>query len=98
MLLAEENEVRHASHGAVIIHDFADDSGRLQSGETCQIDRGFGLAASLEDTSCAGTEWKNVSWSRKVFRTTVRSNSGADRLCTIVSRDSCCYLTTLQIN
>ena len=34
MLFAELMELRHPGHGAVVIHDFADDSGRMKPGET----------------------------------------------------------------
>ena len=85
MLLTEANEVRHACHGPVIIHDLADHSGGLQSCESCQIDGGFGLAASLEYAPVACTEWKDMARTRKVFSTTVGINCGSDCFRTIVS-------------
>src|SRR5260221_7616426 len=72
MLLAESDQVRQTSHGAVVIDDLADHSGGLQAGETRQIDGRFCLAAPFENATGPSAKWKNVTRSREVFRTTVR--------------------------
>jgi hypothetical protein len=94
VLLAKANEVRDTSHRPIIIHDFADNPGALQSGETCQIDRGFRLTSSLENTSRSGAQWENVSRTGEVFCTAIRINCGPDRLCAIIRRYASRYSTT----
>src|SRR6266404_7046991 len=78
--LAEFDKVRQTSHGAVVIDDLADHSGGLQSSETCQIDRRFCLAASLENAAGPSAKWKNMAWSREIFGITVCIDSRLDRL------------------
>src|SRR6266478_1461785 len=89
VLLAESDKVRQTSHGAVVIDDLADHSGGLQAGETRQIDCRFCLAAPFENATGPSAKWKNMSWSREVFRTTVCIDSGLDRLGAIVGRNAC---------
>ena len=49
---------RHAGHGSVFVHDFADDPGRFQAGQPCQIDRAFGLAGADHDPAFSGAQGK----------------------------------------
>ena len=36
-------QFRHTSHRAVFVHDLADDAGRVESGQSCQVNRPFRL-------------------------------------------------------
>src|SRR5579862_8923408 len=44
----EFGELGDARHGAIVVHDFADDAALAQAGETGEIDGGFGLAGANE--------------------------------------------------
>ena len=44
--LRELHEIGLARHGAVVLHDLADDAGGLEPGEAGEIDRAFGLTGS----------------------------------------------------
>src|SRR6202030_601971 len=48
---AELDEVGHARHGAVVFHDFADDSCWDHAGEAGQIDGSFGLPGAHQHSS-----------------------------------------------
>src|SRR5580704_10042346 len=53
VLIAELDEVGHAGHGAVVLHDFANDPGGNHSREAGEIDRGFGLSGADEYSALA---------------------------------------------
>ena len=56
VLARERHQVRHASHGAVVVHDLADHAGRAQAGQSRQIDRALGLARAAQHAALAGTQ------------------------------------------
>ena len=66
VLGAEFLQVGNAGHGAVVVHDFADDAGGDEAGETGEIDGGFGLAGADEDATAAGAEREDVSGTGEV--------------------------------
>src|SRR6266513_6542605 len=78
VLLAEADEVRHARHRAVIIHDLADHAGGIESRETGEINCGFRLAAALQDAAVPGAKWENMPRSREIFRTAAWISDRAD--------------------
>ena len=45
--LAEPDEVGHAGHRPVVVHDLAHDARRREPGEAREVDRGLGLAGAL---------------------------------------------------
>ena len=47
------DEVGHAGHRPVLVHDLADDAGRVQPGEPREVDRRLGLADALEHAAAA---------------------------------------------
>ncbi len=53
VLAAELGQVGHASHGAVVFHDFADDPGRNHAGQPRQIHGSFGLARAHQHSAVA---------------------------------------------
>src|SRR6266446_590599 len=95
---AEPNEVRNASHGAVVIHDLAYHPGRIQTCETGEIDCCLSLTSTLQHAASASAKRENVSRPREVFRTTVCVDCGLDSLRAIVSRDARCHAGRLRIN
>ena len=73
--LAELDEVGNAGHGAVFVHDLADDAGGDEAGHAGEVDGGFGLAGADEDSAFAGAEGKDVAGAGEV----VGRGVGADR-------------------
>jgi hypothetical protein len=73
MQLAEELQVRDAGHGAVVVHDFADDAGGYEAPHPGEVDGGFGLAGADEDAAFAGAEGEDVAGAGEVL------GSGAGR-------------------
>ena len=68
------DEVGHAGHGAVVIHDFADDAGGDEAGHAGEIDGGFGLAGADEHAALAGAEREDVAGAGEI----VRGGAGVD--------------------
>ena len=66
--LAEFDELRHAGHGAVFTHDFADDAGRSESGDAREVHGGFGLAGADEHAAVARAQREDVAGAREVLR------------------------------
>ena len=51
--LAVRDEVGDAGHRPVVVHDLADDAGRVEPGEPREVDGGLGLADALEHAARA---------------------------------------------
>ena len=66
VLAAEFGEFGNAGHGAVVVHDLADDAGGNEPGETGEIDGGFGLSGANEDSAFAGAQRKGVAGTREI--------------------------------
>ena len=60
VLLRELRQLRHARHRAVLVHDFADDAGRIQPGDSRQIDRGLGLTGAHHHAARLRTQREHV--------------------------------------
>ena len=54
-------EVADAGHGAVFIHDFAEDGGSRESGHAGEVDAGFGVTGATEDAVLDGLKGKDVT-------------------------------------
>ena len=78
VLAAEFVELRDARHGAVFVHDFADDGGGVQPGDAGEIDAGFGLAGADEHAAIAGAQWKDVARAGEILRAGLRVDGGED--------------------
>ena len=88
MCFAELNEIRHARHGTILAHDFADDSCRHESGHAGQVDRSFGLPSPHEHTAFARAKRKNVAGAGKIRRPSRRINGNKNCARTIVRRNT----------
>ena len=51
--LGELAQLGHPRHRSVLVHDFADDAGRIEAGDPRQIDRRLGLTGADEDAAVA---------------------------------------------
>ena len=58
---AELDEVGHARHRPVGLHDLADHAGRAHAGEPGEVDRGLGLAGALEHAAGARAQREDVA-------------------------------------
>src|SRR5262245_26668862 len=59
--LREILQLLDARHRAVVIHDFADHTGRVESGDASQINRCFGLAGANQHTTFSCTQGKYMA-------------------------------------
>ena len=57
-------EPRHLGafgHGAVVVHQLADDGDRRQAAQLAQIDRSFGMSGAQQHAAVARDQWKHVA-------------------------------------
>ena len=66
MAHAEFLELGHPRHGAVRVHDFADDAGGSQPGQARQVHGCFGLAGAHQHSAFAGPQRKHVPGTSQV--------------------------------
>ena len=59
--LAELDEVGHAGHRPVVVHDLADDAGRGEAREPREVDGRLRLPRALEHAAGAGAEREHVT-------------------------------------
>ena len=59
--LGEGDQVRHARHGAVVVHDLADDAGRVEPGEAREIDGGLRVAGADQHAALARDQREDVA-------------------------------------
>ncbi|GBD17397.1 hypothetical protein HRbin26_02317 [bacterium HR26] len=86
--LGEALQLRLPGHGAVLVHDLADDSHRVQAGQPGQVDRGLGLAVALQDTAGAGTQREDVPGHHEIGRRGVRVGQLPDGDGAVEGRDA----------
>ena len=79
VLLRKRLEVGTLRGGAVGGEDLADDAGRLQAGETHEIDGRFGVADALQHAAFTGAQRVHVPRTPEIRRQRIRVRSGTDR-------------------
>src|SRR5262249_23930804 len=89
MFAGEPDQLGQARHGAVVAHDFANDSDGPLPGELDQVDGRFGVAGPLEDAARARAQRENVAGLHEVFRNGRRLGHNADGFCTVRRTDTC---------
>ena len=57
----EIHQIVEAGHGPVLAHDLADDAAGVETGETRDVDRGFGVAGADEDPAGFCDEREDVA-------------------------------------
>ena len=75
---AEFAELRHPRHGAVVIHDLADDAGGGQAGETGEVHGRLGLAGAHQYAPFARAQGKDMAGPREVLGPAIRIESRED--------------------
>src|SRR5207245_599587 len=68
VVLAEFREWRHPAHGAVFIHDFADDARGAEPRDAREVHGSFGLAGADEHTAVAGAQRKDMARAGEILR------------------------------
>ncbi len=88
VLFAEFQELRHARHGAVFIHDFADDAAGFQAGQAREVDGGLGLPRPDENSAFPRAQGENVTGTGEIARAAVGTDGGANGLRAVGRGDS----------
>ena len=79
VLDSELAQLRQPRHRAIVVHDFADDRRRRQSGDARQVNRGFGLAGPHQHAAFAGAQRKDVAGPRQVRGARAQVNRDLNR-------------------
>ena len=78
----------HARHGAVVVHDLADDGGRVQAGEPGEVHAGLGLPGALEHAARARHEREDVPGLHQVAGAALRVDGHLDGVGAVGRRDA----------
>ena len=76
--LAELVQLRHARHGPVVVHDFADHAALAQTREPRQIDGRFGLPGSNQHAAFASPQRKDMAGTNQIAGLAGGVDSDAD--------------------
>lgn len=88
MGFAELDQFGQTRHGAVVVHDLADDAGGLEAGEPRQIDRALGLAGAHQRPAALGTQREDVARGDQILGAGVLAHRGEDGVRAVGGRDA----------
>ncbi len=83
-------QLRHARHGAVFVHNFADHAGGVESRQAGKVDRCLGLPGANEHAAIAGAQRKNVARAGEIAWGCRGMDSGQDGPGAVRRRDAGC--------
>ena len=86
--LAELVELRNPRHGAVVVHDFADHTGRGESGEAGEVDRRLGVPGAAQHAARTRDEREQVARRNEIGVGRGRVDQRLDRLGAVEGGDS----------
>ena len=86
--LGEGDEVRHARHGAVVVHDLADDAGRIEAGQPREIDAGLRVPGADQHAALARDQREHVAGRDDVVEVLGRVDGRGDGAGAIVRGDA----------
>src|SRR5262245_4059208 len=86
--LGEGDQIGHACHGAVVVHNLADDAGRKQASQAGEIDGGLRVAGAHEHATFARNQRENVPRGNDVLVVLGRVDGGGNGAGTIVRRNA----------
>src|SRR5690606_5645855 len=78
MLFCKHFQIRTASHGAVLVHDFNNGSGRSQPCQTCQVTARFSMAGATQHTTRLSHDRENMTRLHDILRAGITSNCNLD--------------------
>ena len=84
-LLRHFLKLRHASHGAVFVHDFDQGGRRAQARQLCQVYSRFSMACATEYALFLGVQGRNMPRPAEVAGLGIRVRKGENRRRTVVS-------------
>src|SRR5262245_39701332 len=88
LMFSKLDQIRYARHRAVFLHDFANDTGRCESGDGREIDRCLRLACANQHSAVARSQWKNVARASQIFSFSLWIDCSKDCLRAIERRNS----------
>ena len=88
VLVGVPGKIGDTRHGAVLVHDLADDAGRDEPRQARQIDRRLGMTGPFEHTTGLGAQRKHVAGLDQVVRAAGGIDRDHDRARTIRRRDA----------
>ncbi len=88
VLLGEALEVGHPRHRAVVVHDLADDAGRVHARQAREVDGALGLAGAHEHAAAARPEGEDVARRHEVRGARVGADGDLDGLGAIGGADA----------
>ena len=86
--LGEGDEVGHARHGAVVVHDLADDAGGVEAGEPREIDAGFRMPGPHQHAALARDQREDVTGRDDVVEVLGRVDGRGDGARAVVRGDA----------
>ena len=78
----------HAGHGAVVVHDLADDPGRVEPRQAGQVDRRLGLPGALQHAARARPQREDVARLHQVLGAAARVDGHLDGAGPVGGRDA----------
>ncbi len=88
VLFREDLQVGHPRHGAVVLHDFADDAAGFECRKPREIHGAFRLARAHQDAALAGQDGEYVPRAHDVVGLHIVRDGRADRRGPVVGRDA----------
>ena len=88
MFFLELHQLRQPRHRSVVVQNFAENSGRLQSGEARKIHCRFGVAGAAQHTAVFCSQREDVAGLHEICRCRFRIGNRLNRRRTIVRADA----------
>ena len=82
------HQLWHAGHGAVLVEDFDQCTGGIESGQARHVDGGLGVSGATQHTARTGPQRVDVPRPTEVGRFRSRIGQCADGLCAVVDGDA----------
>ena len=75
-------------HGAVLVHDFDDDAGRLETGHGGEVAGGFGMTGAHEHAAGLRGQRKDVAGLGQMLGSRVLRHGRANRMRAVIGRNA----------
>ena len=78
MELGEGHQIGQPRHAAIIVHDLADRAGRVQPGQSGDVDGRLGMAGADQHAAVAGLQRKDMARGRQIVAAAIRVDRHRD--------------------